>query len=397
MLLSLLACSVETHMTEVPPGTLRGHVFLDDGTPVASVEVGVMADTFVTDVEGAFEIAGLPAGEVAYTLRSETTSFGQGTVMIEAGETTEANFQVLPLRDATLADGAAGGTVTTDDGLELVFPPNALVDANGALVTGPVQIDYALLNTAVAVLAAPGGLLTTGPDGDLVPLVSNGMVDLRLSQGGLEVQPVSPVTLSFPTIGTTAPCGESFDLYRFDQGDAVWKLEGGGRLDGDRFVATIESFAYWNCDVPTSGDGCIDVTLHRDGEPFALREVGVYLSNGTAAMPTTDALGAIRVSVAEGAFVTVGVVFDAFGNARAEAADAIWSLGPIEVPEAADGCADLGVVEVTGVDVDDDGYGIAPWGWECFDDDPATTTDCEGHAAGTGGTDEDTGAVDDCR
>ena len=382
----VLGCDVETRFVPLPPGVLQGHVFFDDGTPAVGAEVTVYATTVTTDVEGAFELAGLPTGEAPVSIHAEGAAPAQGSVYAEAGATTSATFQVLALRSASLSDAAAGGTVTTDDGLVLTFEPNALVDVNGTLVTGAVDVHYALLNTALSLIAAPGGLLTATRDGTLVPLMSNGMVSVTLSHDGVEVQPVRPVELSFPTIGADAPACEEFRLYGFDEGSGVWVEEAGGEVVGDRFVASVEHFSYWNCDAPASGDGCIDVTLMRDAAPVAHQEVGVWVSNGTAASPTTDTLGAIRIPAPVGAAVTLGIVLDAEGRTSADEADAIWSVGPLTVPEAAAGCADAGTVAVTGVDQDGDGEAVQPWGSDCYDEDATVTEPCPGQSAYAGGS-----------
>lgn len=401
LFLLVFACGVEIRATPLPPGVLQGHVFFDDGTPAVGAEVTVYTTTVTTDMEGYFELAGLPTGEAPVAIRAEGAAPTQGTVLTEEGKTTNAAFQVLALRSASLPDAAAGGTVSTDDGLTLTFAPNALVDVNGTPVSGAVDVQYALLNTALSLIAAPGGLLTEGRDGTPVPLVSNGMVSVALSHQGVEVQPVLPVELSFPIIGVSAPACEEFRLYGFDEGSGVWVEEGGGEVVGDRFVADVEHFSYWNCDAPAAGDGCIDVTLKRDGSPVVHERVGVWVSNGTAATPTTDALGAFRIPAPVGAVVTLGVVLDAEGRVDADHADAIWSVGPLTVPNAEDGCADAGTVEVTGVDQDGDGQPVQPWGWECYDQDPTVTEPCPGgsesaagsrdSAWGSGGSPDETG------
>lgn len=378
MSLLMLACAIDAHVSALPPGVLRVHVFLDDGTPVVGADVTVFAEPFVTDIEGAVEIAGLPSGDVPVSIHADGASPGQTTVTVEEGETTEAVVQLRTLRLATLHDAELGGTVRTDDGLELTFAADSLVDVNGSRVSGDLDVRYALFDTALSLGAAPGSLLAEGADGEPVQLVSNGMVDVHLSHDGVEVQPIAPVVLSFATLANEAPCGEEFGLYGFDEATGLWSGETGGRVVDDRFVASVEHFSYWNCDAPTYGKGCIDVTLLRDGEPVPRQEVGVWLSNGTAASPTTDGFGAIRIAAPQGAIVTVGVVYDAEGLTDAEQADAIWSIGPLTVPATEAGCADGGSVEVNGTDLDGDGYAIEPWGNECYDDDPSLTEACPG-------------------
>lgn len=377
--LFVLACEVESQITHLRPGTLQGHVFFDDGTPAAGAEVTVYATTATTDVEGSFELAGLPAGEAPVTIRAEGAAPAFGSVLAEDGQTTNATFRVLSLRTASLPDAAAGGTVTTDEGLMLQFAPNSLIDTNGVQVSGAVDVHYALFDTVLSLIAAPGGLLTTGRDGSLVPLVSNGMASVSLSQRGVEVQPVLPVGLSFPTLGAPAPDCEEFRLYGFDEGSGVWVEEGGGAVVDDRFVGEVDHFSYWNCDAPAAGDGCIDITLLREGAPVALQRVGVWLSNWTAAMPTTDVLGSFRIPAPAGSVVSLGIVLDAEGQVSLEEADAIWSIGPITVPEAGEGCACPEAVEVTGADRDGDGAAVPPWGTDCEEGDPAATEGCDGY------------------
>lgn len=386
MLLLALACALDTHVTPLAPGVLRVRAFLDDGTPVVGAEVTVFADTFETDTEGSVDIAGVPTGEVGVSIRADGASLAHTTVTVEEGQTTEAVIQLRSLRHTTLSDAERGGTVRTDDGLELTFAGESLVDIEGTPVTGDLDIHYALFDSALSLAAAPGDLQADDGNGGTVQLVSNGMVDVHLSHDGLEVQPLWPVRLSFPTLGNETPCGEEFGLYGFDAAIGLWTAAPGGRIAGDRFVADVEHFSYWNCDAPTRGDGCIDVTLERDGDPVSRQEVGVWLSNGMAASPTTDGSGSLRIDAPVGAVVTVGVVVDTEGRTSAAEADAIWSLGPVTVPSAEDGCADLGTVEPNGTDLDGDGEAIEPWGDECYDGDPELSEPCPGANTSSGGT-----------
>jgi len=80
---------------------LQGHVFFDDGTPAVGAEVTVYATTLTTDVEGAFELAGLPTGEAPVSIHADGAAPAQGSVLTEEGATTHATFQVLALRSAS--------------------------------------------------------------------------------------------------------------------------------------------------------------------------------------------------------------------------------------------------------------------------------------------------------
>lgn len=377
MLTFLLGCSLDAGVHRQGTGVVRGHVVFEDGTPVAGAEVSVGDVPREADGEGAFEVE-VPAGDAVIVVRADGATMNQVTVPVESGATVDALVRVVALRAATLADATAGGEVRTDDGLVLTFPPNALADEGGQLATGEVRVEYALLNTATSLLAAPGGLLAVERDGELVQLRSNGMVDVRVSQGGAPLQLVAPAELSFPVIGNAPPCDEPYGAFWFDEAEGAWVEDGSGRVTEDGlFTATVDHFSYWNCDARVRGDGCIFGTLlDRDGSPLANRLVGVWLSDGTATELWTDALGGFLVQATVGSTVTVGVVWDLEGVAAESEADAIWSFGQVDVQAGEAGCMDLGRSTPTGTDLDGDGEPIAPWGRDCDDHDASATAPC---------------------
>lgn len=349
---------------------VRGVAVLDDGTPVAGATVTVGGASTSTDADGVFAVDGVAAGERRVDLEAAGVSAAGVTVPVPEAGTVDVVLRALSLVRVTLGDAAAGGEVRTGSGLRLTFPPNALVDSAGAPVTGAVDVDVAHIDEARLLLSGPGPLA----DATGTPLVSNGMVEVRLSQAEAEVALAVPVSLSFPLLSEDDACAPAFGLYGFDSGLGAWVAEPGGVVTAGRFEATVEHFSYWNCDRPAYGDGCIQMELQREGEPFADRQVGVWVANGTAMTTWTDASGGIVVPAPSGQTTMVTAIYDSEGSTRLEDVEAVWASVPVDVPES--GCADLGTIEVTGADQDGDEQPVVPWGHDCDDLDPDRTARC---------------------
>ena len=238
----LLACAPQGDKVVSPPsdsgsetgepvGGVRGRLLLLDGSPVAGATVTVSDQVTVSASDGAFSFDGVGVGEESLAARSDETSDGQMRIQVSADKTTTAILRVLPVSHTTLASAGEGGTVETEDGLRIVFAPEGIEDADGNLVTGPVDIAYALFDTNEEISAAPGNMEAVNSDGTSTPLVSGGMAYVTLSVDGVDVNLSKPAELAFPVNGALS--GDEGGLYSFSEGDVGWVEEGRGEeVDG---------------------------------------------------------------------------------------------------------------------------------------------------------------------
>ena len=155
---------------------VAGLVTAVDGTPLAGARVSVEGNTTTatTDAQGRASLD-LPVG-VAVILRVTQAGYADQVkaLNLPAGVGTDGYFEaaLLPRGAAqTLADAAAGGTVTGSDGARLTLPPGALVTAANTPVTGAVQVNLTPVDiNSAAVAAFPGRFEGLGPDGTAVQI-----------------------------------------------------------------------------------------------------------------------------------------------------------------------------------------------------------------------------------
>ncbi|HSW25802.1 MAG TPA: PKD domain-containing protein, partial [Burkholderiaceae bacterium] len=163
----------------------------------------------------------------------------------------------------TLADAAAGGTLSGKQGATLVVPAGALVDAAGNAVSGAVQVAITPVDVAADVRAFPGlfqGLRASGARG---LIESYGTVEYVLTKNGapLQVAPGHKVTIEIPIYtglhrdGSAVAAGQTIPLWSLDERTAAWVQEGTGTVvastaspSGFALRAQVSHLSWWNCD-----------------------------------------------------------------------------------------------------------------------------------------------------
>jgi PKD domain len=182
--------------------------------------------------------------------------------------TTDAYFTAtMRSRDAaqTLADAAAGGTLTARDGALITLPAGALVDGSGNAVSGPVQIAMTPIDvTAPNAGGFPGSFDGIQPDGTTTPIVSFGTTEFVLSAGGqrLQIAAGKSATIELPVYatkrldGTLLAAGSSVPLWSLDETTGSWIQEGTGTVvasagspTGLAMRAVVAHMSWWNVDI----------------------------------------------------------------------------------------------------------------------------------------------------
>ncbi|MBL8950376.1 MAG: PKD domain-containing protein [Myxococcaceae bacterium] len=189
---------------------------------------------------------------------------------------------MLPRAGAVqMAQAELGGTLTGTAGAKLTLPPNALVDASGAAVTGPVDVTLSPLDVSVSPEAFPGRYEGTTSSGTTSPIVSMGTVEYTLTQNGeaLNLKPGTRAQIEIPIFvgknidGGVIQVGESIPLWSLDEATGAWVEEGAGTValaanDPQQKVlrGEVGHFSWWNGDcVPDTGKArtrcCYDLNL----------------------------------------------------------------------------------------------------------------------------------------
>lgn len=250
----------------------QGFVKALDGTALMGVmisQVAVPASSIgLTDSTGKARL-NLGTGS-PLTLRFSKAGYADQLLNLTLPATTgsDAAFEVtMRTRDAalTLADAAAGGSVTGRDGALLTLPANALVNGAGAAVTGAVQISITPVDvTQNGAGGFPGGFNGLAQNGIATPIVSFGTSEYVLTSGGQNVQvaPGKSATIELPLYatkklnGTLLAVGDTTPLWSLDESTGAWVQEGAGTVvasanspSGLALRAAVTHFSWWNSDI----------------------------------------------------------------------------------------------------------------------------------------------------
>lgn len=161
---------------------------------------------------------------------------------------------------STLSSAANGGSINTNDKVNLTFPAAAIkYESNGQVYNGEVRVAIRYFNPE------SGDFATTMP-GNLTALTANEEQTLLKSYGMIQVEMESPsgeklniadgkkvsISSEIPDgLLSTAPA--TLPMWHFDEADGLWKEEGKATRSGNRYVGEVSHFSTWNFDgnVPT--------------------------------------------------------------------------------------------------------------------------------------------------
>ena len=246
--------SVDVSPNPLTPGVSQAALSIKvenlDGSAIAAVNIlsstGVAA---ATDAQGQAQI-NLSIGQDITLALTKTGVANQVKVLrIPAGSASVQLRVTMLAREAaqTLADIGAGGMVQGKDGALASFPAGSLVDANGNVVTGAVQMQLTPVNVLADAAAFPG--VFAGTQGAAAPMgiVSYGTAEFHPTQGGqkLQVAPGKTVTIEIPMYATKNPngsavlLGQVIPLWSLNEATGIWKQEGTGTVVANAGSPTV--------------------------------------------------------------------------------------------------------------------------------------------------------------
>lgn len=262
---------------EATDGIIDGSVVDTENTPIEGVRVHLInAQELVggdrdatTDIDGATTLDNMPTG-VEFVLKLTKDGYAERFVRttIPAGASDAAAFTATMAERAparTLNSAENGGNVIGTDGTAIELPAGALVDASGNPVSG--SIDVSLTPVDVSDIGArdafPGSFAATDENGDGGLLLSFGVAEYHLSQGGerLQLAPGKQAVLTVPVYideysdGTPVNAGDHIPLWSLDETSGQWIQEGMGTVvaDGNSptglgFEMVVGHLSWYNCD-----------------------------------------------------------------------------------------------------------------------------------------------------
>ncbi|WP_108807433.1 hypothetical protein [Aquimarina spinulae] len=158
-------------------------------------------------------------------------------------------------------DATTGGTITGEDGTKIIFPPNSLVDSDGNLIGGTVDVSIREIFTASQMILSNKPTNAVNFSSENTFLLSEGETEVVVTQNGnsLDMAPGTFYQVQVPSAG-----GEDNDMLPFagtatNDGGIVWNATRdvgiGNGTSGIAYNAAPSSYIYdvfetgWsNCD-----------------------------------------------------------------------------------------------------------------------------------------------------
>lgn len=327
-----------------------GVVLNTAGQPIANARVSFSGGSATTDASGQF-VMRASAGRQVVRAEADGFVFGVRDVDVIADQSSAVEFRLLAESPAVVVNADEGGEAAGPRGAQVTVPAGGLVDASGAVVTGDVNVHLTPLDPTVAaeLAAAPELIAVNGANANVL-LESYGMMDITIRQDGEELQIADGQTMD---IVLPAPAGatglpDTMPLWSFNETTGQWEEEGMLTLaeDGSGWVGTISHMSMWNADIAVES-GCASGTVvdAATGEPIPGARVSSRGLNYTGfSDATAGADGVFRINVRINSRIAITAFHASTGSASVE----VSSNGTVSAvpPTAADGCVDVGPIEV---------------------------------------------------
>jgi hypothetical protein len=252
--------------------SIVGYVYDENNQPVENAIVATYSTVTKTNKYGVFVMKNINTDQQGTYIKVIKDGYILGSDFIypSEGKVAQAYIKLMKLTSDKNFDSKSGGTISMDSGGKIIFPEDGISSLDGMNFTGKVNVTAKYLNPNDKELGnmMPGGLMADAANGNTVVLGTLGMVavELRDDAGNkLNIKSGSQATIEFPAITDYKP--EQINLWSFDENKGRWKEEGTAVLQGDKYVAKVSHFSFWNCDAPFPLIEVCGRVVYEDGTP----------------------------------------------------------------------------------------------------------------------------------
>ena len=374
LLLIVLSCRKDSDITITnteydPPsilvtGNLVGQIVDEEGFAMPNVVVRVGNYEITTNELGLYRLEEIQMNARGTYIEANLDGYFPASDRIYPRHAS-TNFSRIQLLSKTLAgtfDNLQGGTIDVL-GAKVIFESNSLVNAQGELVNGEIQVFAKWLDPTADRLGdfMPGALFGVNTQNQAVTMTSMGMLAVELyDAAGNEVRMANDkeAVLQFPIpTSLRAIASNTIPLWYFDESQGLWIEEGSASLEGNNYIGKVKHFTFWNVDFPYGTEtvnisGCVEF---EDGTLATLRSFKVNVEGGgTIIWASTDNQGQFAGPIPLDETL-VFELFDACGTIQEH------TVGPFNEDTVLEDCFTINNVEfttITGQLLDCDGEGI---------------------------------------
>ena len=251
-----------TNRPEEAPYTstpIRGKIYDENGNVLNGATVLSGNSQATTDSSGQFNINVNTIIGNRYVLRIKKDGYFDRIYSKMVSDTMNYPIQLIkkePSKFVTLKKfNANEGVIIEVNGATVTIPESSLAKNDGSDYNGTVDISVVYLSPtespAMEPLMPGADLMAIANDGDTVPLISYGMVNVEMSDedgNPLQLKDGCEAYLKYP-----APKGftshDTIPLWYFNEESGLWVEEGYTTRQGDEYVGSVRHFTWWNCDI----------------------------------------------------------------------------------------------------------------------------------------------------
>lgn len=292
-------------------GQLLGKVTSNTNAPISGVEVRVGTLVTYTNTKGEFFFDKVPARtRLVVAFRNDQWAPTQKIIVVPKDHAGYLEASMQPVGATQNINASTGGTIT-HNGMKVVFPANAFVDASGKPFTGTAQVrgTYFDPTSAAFTRCFPGDFEGVRTNGATTAIESYGFINVEIVAAGAPLQLASGVraTITVPVpaaIAGRAPA--TIPLWYFDETKGQWIEEGSATLTGGAYIGQVAHFTSWNCDQPTQTSWLEGHVLDGNGNPLSFATVQTTGVDYTGASRVqTDDVGYFKIPVKSSATAKV--------------------------------------------------------------------------------------------
>lgn len=247
-------------------GSVDGFVTNETGDAIQGAQVKLGSETTVTNEDGHFSFLDVEMNKKGTIVQVVQSDYFEGSRrFIPSGNGVDRiRIQLLEKTFNQAIVGSTGGEVLIPGtNGKIAFPPNSIIDANGKIHVGTVQVAVKPLDPTAEIISQqmPGDLF--GVDQNLEERLLNmyGMVAVELvddNQNPLNLGATTPATITMPvpqSLLSKAPA--TIPIWSYNEAFGVWSEEAEASLENGAYVGNVSHFSWWSWNTSLPG---VDLT-----------------------------------------------------------------------------------------------------------------------------------------
>ena len=285
---------------ETITASVIGFVINENGDPVADAAVTLNGNNTTTDERGKFIIQDVSMNRKGTFVQIEKAGYfpGSNRFFPRDGSLNQVRIILLDKTNIGSFSGSNGGLISSSENISLDFPANSIVNADGELHEGEVQVAARFIDPTDENIyeIMPGDLQGVNSNSEEVILSSFGMMAVELEDNNgapLNLGNDKKASLSFPIPDELlSNASNTIPLWYFSDEYGIWVQQGEATLIDEKYVGEVSHFSFWNCDVPGSYIELSGLVVDDNGNPSAFTHIRLtVMSSGDYRYGATDANG----------------------------------------------------------------------------------------------------------